>query len=179
MTKLSKAQVGAFCATLLFAAPMPALAQGIAVHDSANLIQQINAVRQAIQVVAQGKQQIAEAQKLYQDLNKLTDIPQLAQQLKSDALRELDISGGSLEGFGNGNLDVVGAGRAKADAVYRDLLKQLGLSGSEQSRAAYDLNARNIGINAGLAENMSAAVTSRAEGLDQLRSRLTSAVTAK
>ena len=74
----------AFCATLLFAAPMPALAQGIAVHDSANLIQQINAVRQAIQVVAQGKQQIAEAQKLYQDLNKLTDIPQLAQRLKSD-----------------------------------------------------------------------------------------------
>lgn len=179
MMKLSKAHVGALCATLLFAAPVPAFAQGIAVHDSANLIQQINAVRQAIQVVAQGKQQIAEAQKLYQDLNKLTDIPQLAQQLKSDALRDLDISGGSLEGFGNGNLDVVGAGRAKADAVYRDLLKQLGLSGSEQSRAAYDLNARNIGINAGLAENMGAAVTSRAEGLDQLRGRLTSAATAK
>ena len=175
MTKLTKA----LCATLLFAAPLPAFAQGIAVHDSANLIQQINAVRQAIQVVAQGKQQIQEAQKLYQDLNKLTDIPQLAQQLKSDALRDLDISGGSLEGFGNGNLDVVGAGRAKADAVYRDLLKQLGLSGSEQSRAAYDLNARNIGINAGLAENMGAAVTSRTEGLDQLRSRLSSAGTAK
>ena len=169
----------ALCAALLFAAPIPAFAQGIAVHDSANLIQQINAVRQAIQVVAQGKQQIQEAQKLYQDLNKLTDIPQLAQQLKSDALRELDLSGDSLEGFGNGNLDVVGAGRAKADAVYRDLLGQLGLSGSEQSRAAYDLNARNIGINAGLAENMGAAVTSRTEVLDQLRSRLASAATAK
>lgn len=177
--KLSKAKVGALCATLLFAAPVPAFAQGIAVHDSANLVQQINAVRQAIQVVAQGRQQIAEAQKLYQDLNKLTDIPALAQQLKSDALRDLDISGGSLDGFGTGNLDVVGAGRAKADAVYRDLLKQLGLSGSEQSRAAYDLNARNIGINAGLAENMGAAVTSRTEGLDQLRSRLASAATAK
>lgn len=175
MTKLTKA----LCAVLLFAAPMPAFAQGIAVHDSANLIQQINAVRQAIQVVAQGKQQIAEAQRLYQDLNKLTDIPALAQQLKSDALRDLDISGGSLEGFGNGNLDVVGAGRAKADAVYRDLLKQLGLSGSEQSRAAYDLGARNIGINAGLAENMGAAVTSRTEGLGQLRSRLATAGTAK
>jgi type IV secretion system protein VirB5 len=169
----------ALCATLLFAAPVPAFAQGIAVHDSANLIQQINAVRQAIQVVAQGKQQIAEAQKLYQDLNKLTDIPALAQQLKSDALRDLDISGGSLDGFGNGNLDVVGAGRAKADAVYRDLLGRLGLSGSEQSRAAFDLNARNIGINAGLAENMGAAATSRAEGLGQLRSRLASAATAK
>lgn len=175
MTKLTKA----LCATLLFAAPIPAFAQGMPVHDSANLVQQINAVRQALQVVAQGKQQIAEAQKLYQDLNKLTDIPRLAQQLKTDALRELDISGGSLQGFGNGNLDVVGAGRAKADSVYRDLLKQLGLAGSEQSRAAFDLNARNIGINAALAENMGAAVTSRSEGLDQLRERLTSAATSK
>lgn len=167
------------CATLLFAAPLPAFAQGMPVHDSASLVQQINAVRQALQIVAQGKAQIAEAQKLYQDLNKLTDIPRLAEQLKSDALRELDISGGSLQGFGSGNLDVVGAGRAKADAVYRDLLKQLGLSGSEQSRAAFDLNARNIGIQTGLAENMGSAVTSRGEGLDQLRSRLATASTAK
>jgi type IV secretion system protein VirB5 len=174
-----RTMIKALSAALVLAGPLPAYAQGIAVHDSANLIQQINAVRQAVQVVAQGKQQIAEAQRLYQDLNKLTDIHQLAQQLKSDALREIDISGGSLEGFGNGNLDVVGAGRAKADAVYRDLLKQLGLSGSETSRAAYDLKARNIGINAGLAENMGAAVTSRTEGLDQLRSRLASAGTAK
>jgi type IV secretion system protein VirB5 len=169
----------ALSATLLLAAPLPVFAQGMPVHDSANLIQQINAVRQALQIVAQGKEQIAEAQKLYQDLNKLTDIPQLAQQLKSDALRELDISGGSLQGFGNGNLDVVGVGRAKADAVYRDLLKQLGLSGSETSRAAFDLNARNIGIQAGLAENIGAAVTSRADGLEQLRTRLTTATTAK
>lgn len=164
---------------LLVAAPIPAFAQGLPVHDSANLIQQINAVRQALQIVAQGKQQIAEAQKLYQDLNRLTDIPQLAQQLKSDALRQLDISGESLEGFGTGNLDVVGAGRAKADAVYRDLLKQLGLSGSDSTRAAFDLNARNIGIQAGLAENIGAAVTSRTDGLNQLRSRLTTATTAK
>jgi len=74
MTKMTKA----LCVALLFVAPVPAFAQGIAVHDSANLIQQINAVRQAIQVVAQGKQQIQEAQKLYQDLNKLTDIPACA-----------------------------------------------------------------------------------------------------
>ncbi|MGI9360652.1 MAG: type IV secretion system protein [Parasphingorhabdus sp.] len=166
-------------ATLLFAAPLPAFAQGMPVHDSASLIQQINTVRQALQMVEQSKEQIAEAQRLYQDLNKLTDIPALAQQLKTDALRELDISNGSLEGFGNGDLNVVGAGRAKADEVYRGLLDQLGLAGSEQSRAAFDLNARNIGINAGLAENVGAAVTSRAQGLDQLRSRLTTASTAK
>ena len=175
MTKLTKA----LCATLLFAAPLPAFAQGMPVHDSANLLQQINAVRQAIQVVAQGKQQIEEAQKLYQDLNKFTDIPALAQRLKSDALRELDTSGGSLQGFGTGNLDVVGAGRAKADAVYRGLLERLGPSGSEQSRTAFDLNARNIGIQAGLADDIGTAVTSRAQGLDELRNRLTTAGTAK
>ena len=175
MTKLTKA----LCAALLFAAPLPAFAQGMPVHDSASLIQQINAVRQALQVVAQGKQQIEEAQKLYQDLNKLTDIPGLAQRLRSDALRELDTSGGSLPGFGTGNLDVVGAGRAKADAVYRGLLDKLGLSGSEQSRTAFDLNARNIGIQAGLADDIGTAVTSRAQGLDELRNRLTTAGTAK
>ena len=174
-----KTMIKALSAALLFAAPLPAFAQGMPVHDSANLIQQINAVRQAVQVVAQGKQQIAEAQKLYQDLNKLTDIPHLAAQLKSDALRELDTSQGSLQGFGSGNLDVIGAGRARADAVYRGLLEKLGLSGSEESRAGFDLNARNIGITAGLADDIGAAVTSRSQGLDQLRTRLTTAATAK
>ena len=166
-------------ATLLFAAPLPAFAQGMPVHDSAGLIQQINTVRQTLEMVKQGKEQIAEAQRLYEDLNKLTDIPTLAQKLKTDALRELDTSNGSLEGFGNGDLNVVGAGRAKADEVYRGLLDRLGLAGSEQSRAAFDLNARNIGINAGLAENVGSAVTSRAQGLDQLRTRLATASTAK
>lgn len=175
MQKLTKA----LCATLLTTAPLPAFAQGLPVHDTANLIQQINAVRQALQVVAQGKQQIAEAQKLYQDLNKLTDIPQLAAQLKNDALRGLDTSQGSLQGFGTGNLDVVGAGRAKADAVYRGLLDKLGATGSDQSRAGFDLNARNIGITAGLADDIGTAATSRAQGLDQLRSRLTTAATSK
>ena len=59
----------AITVALLATAPLPAFAQGIPVHDNANLLQQINAVRQAIQVVSQGKQQIAEAQKLYQDFN--------------------------------------------------------------------------------------------------------------
>ena len=178
-----KTKVLALYAAAALAAPLalpsPAAAQGIAVHDNANLLQQINAVRQALQVVAQGKAQIAEAQKLYQDLNKLTDIPRLAQQLQTDALRQLDTSTGSLQGFGTGNLDVVGAARGKAETVYRGLLAQLGVGGSEQSRAAFDLNARNIGIQVGLAENIGSAVTSRAQGLDQLRSRLATAGTAK
>ena len=174
-----KKTILALTAAMAMATPLPAFAQGMPVHDSANLLQQINAVRQALQIVAQGKAQIAEAQKLYQDLNKLTDIPRLAQQMQSDALRQLDTSTGSLKGFGTGNLDVVGAARGKANAVYRGLLAQLGVGGSDQSRAAFDLNARHIGIQAGLAENIGSAVTSRAQGLEQLRSRLASAGTSK
>lgn len=178
-----KTRIMALYAAVALAAPLafscPVAAQGIAVHDNANLLQQIQAVRQAMQVVAQGKAQIAEAQKLYQDLNKLTDIPRLAQQLQTDALRELDTSGSSLQGFGTGNLNVVGAARGKADTVYRGLIAQLGVGGSDQSRAAFDLNARNIGIQAGLAENIGSAVTSRTQGLEQLRDRLATAGTAK
>ena len=174
-----KKMIFALSAAMVIATPLPAFAQGMPVHDSANLLQQINAVRQALQIVAQGKAQIAEAQKLYQDLNKLTDIPRLAQQLQTDALRQLDTSTGSLKGFGTGNLDVVGAARGKADAVYRGLLAQLGVGGSDQSRAAFDLNARNIGIQSGLADNIGSSVTTRAQGLEQLRSRLASAGTSK
>ena len=174
-----KKTIFALSAAMVIATPLPAFAQGMPVHDSANLLQQINAVRQALQIVAQGKAQIAEAQKLYQDLNKLTDIPRLAQQLQTDALRQLDTSTGSLKGFGTGNLDVVGAARGKADAVYRGLLAQLGVGGSDQSRAAFDLNARNIGIQSGLADNIGSSVTTRAQGLEQLRSRLASAGTSK
>ena len=174
-----KKTIFALSAAMAVAAPLPAFAQGMPVHDSANLLQQINSVRQALQIVAQGKAQIAEAQKLYQDLNKLTDIPKLAQQLKTDALRQLDTSTGSLQGFGTGNLDVVGAGRGKADAVYRGLLAKLGLGGTEESRAAFDLNARNIGIQAGLAETIGSAVKSRTQGLEQLRGRLATAGTSK
>src|SRR3546814_11227061 len=103
----------------------------------------------------------------------------MASQLKSDALRELDTIPAVLHGFGSGDLDVVGAARAKADAVYRGLLDKRGVSGSEESRAGFDLNARHIGITAGLADNMGAAVTSRAQGLDQLRARLATAATAQ
>jgi hypothetical protein len=50
-----KKPILALSAAMAIAAPFPALAQGMPVHDSANLLQQINAVRQALQIVAQGK----------------------------------------------------------------------------------------------------------------------------
>jgi type IV secretion system protein VirB5 len=166
-------------ALLLAASPIPAMAQGMPVHDSAGLLQHVQAVRQAIEIVRQGKAQIEEAKKLYQDLNKLTDIPRLAKQLKSDALRELDTSPAALDGFGKGNLDVVGAARGKAEQVYRGLLRQLGVGGSDPARAEFDREARDIGLQAGLAATLGGAAASRGAGLEELRGRLDSAATSK
>src|SRR3546814_9265394 len=48
--------------------------------------------RSGVQVIQQGADQIREAQKLFQDLNKMTDIGNVAQQLKSDVLRTSNVS---------------------------------------------------------------------------------------
>lgn len=164
---------------LLIGAPLPVYAQGIPVHDNASLLQHIQTVRNAIQQVQNGKDQILQAKKLYDDLNKLTDISRIANQLKSDSLRLLDTSDTALPGFGNGNLDVVGALRGKADKVYRDLIGRLGAGTSQGARDAFDLDARNIGIQSALAASIGASVTTRAQGLEELRGRLASAGTAK
>src|SRR3546814_19188902 len=97
-------------------------AQGIPVHDVSSILQQIEQVRQGVQVIQQGADQIREAQKLYQDLNKMTDIGNVAQQLKSDVLRTSNVSSSSLDGYTNGDLNVDGGLRGKANDVYQDLL---------------------------------------------------------
>lgn len=160
----------------------PALAQGMPVHDNASLIQQIQQVKQAVEIIEQGKRQIAEAKKLYDDLNGLTDISQLAQQLKSDALRQLDTSGGALGSHASGDFEGIGAVRARADEAYRDIIGSLGQGANDNERrydGAFDYSARRIATDIAVAENIGAAVQSRQSGLEQLRDRLASAGTAK
>ncbi len=164
---------------LMTATPVAVQAQGIPVHDNASLLQHIQTVRNAIQQVQNGKDQILQAKKLYDDLNKLTDISRIANQLKSDALRQLDTGDVALPGFGNGNLNVVGALRGKADKVYQDLIGRIGQGTSKGIRDAFDLEARNIGIQSALAASVGSSVTTRAQGLEELRGRLASAGTAK
>lgn len=149
---------------LMTATPVAVQAQGIPVHDNASLLQHIQTVRNAIQQVQNGKDQILQAKKLYDDLNKLTDVSRIANQLKSDALRQLDTGDLALPGFGNGNLNVVGALRGKADKVYQDLIGRLGQGTSKGIRDAFDLDARNIGIQSAL---------DRSTGASELTSKLT------
>lgn len=153
-------------------------AQGIPVHDVSSILQQIEQVRQGVQVIQQGADQIREAQRLYQDLNKMTDIGNVAQQLKSDVLRTSDVSSGSLDGYTNGDLNVIGGLRGKANDVYQDLIGRGSQTMTPEQRAAYEQGSREAAVTTGLAGNVGDAATSRRQGLEQLRSRLNASTSA-
>jgi len=153
-------------------------AQGIPVHDVGSILQQIEQVKQGVQVIQQGADQIREAQKLYQDLNKMTDIGNVAQQLKNDVLRTSNVSSSSLDGYTNGDLNVVGGLRGKANDVYQDLIGRGSPTLTADQRAAYEQGSREAAVTTGLAGNVGDAVTSRRQGLEVLRSRLNSASSA-
>lgn len=153
-------------------------AQGIPVHDVGSILQQIEQVKQGVQVIQQGADQIREAQRLYQDLNKATDIGSVAERLKSDALRSSDVSSTRLDGYTNGDLDVIGGLRGKANDVYQDLIGRGSPTLTADQRAVYDRASREAAITAGLAGNVGDAVTSRRQGFEELRGRLGTASSA-
>lgn len=153
-------------------------AQGIPVIDTTSLVQQVEQVRQAITMVKQGADQLKQAQDLYRDLNKATDIGNIANSLKSDAMRELDVSSSNLDGYSNGDMNVIGQLRGKADSVYQGLMGQLSPDASEATRAGYEQGARQAAVSSGLASSVGDAANSRREGLEELRSRLNTASSA-
>jgi type IV secretion system protein VirB5 len=153
-------------------------AQGIPVIDTSSIVQQIEQVRQGVQVLQQGAAQIQEAQKLYQDLNKATDIGNIANRLKSDVLRTSNVSSNSLGGYTNGDLKVVGGLRGKANEVYQDLIGRVSPTATADQRAASEQGAREAAVTTGLASNVGDAVTSRREGLEELRTRLNGSTSA-
>jgi type IV secretion system protein VirB5 len=153
-------------------------AQGIPVIDTSSIVQQIEQVRQGVQVLQQGAAQIQEAQKLYQDLNKATDIGNIANRLKSDVLRTSNVSSNSLDGYTNGDLNVVGGLRGKANEVYQDLIGRVSPTATAEQRAASEQGAREAAVTTGLASNVGDAVTSRREGLEELRTRLNGSTSA-
>jgi len=152
-----------------------AQAQGIPVSDTRGLFQQLEQVRQGVSMLQQGANQLQQARDLYRDLNKATDIGRVASSLRTDAMRELNVSSGSLDGYANGNLDVIGSLRGRSDSVYQGLMGQLSPDVSDGTRASYETGARSAAVTAGLAGSVGDSVTSRREGLEELRTRLDSA----
>lgn len=151
-----------------------ARAQGIPVTDTRSLFQQLEQVRQGVSMLAQGADQLQQARDLYRDLNKATDIGRVADSLRTDAMRELNVSSGSLDGYANGDLNVIGRLRGRSDSVFQGLMGQLSPETSESARANYEIGARQAAVTAGLAGSVGDSVTSRREGLEELRSRLAS-----
>lgn len=174
-----KRTIAATVSALALSVSSPATAQGIPVFDSSQLIKQIEQIRQAVQMIEQGRQQIAEAQKLYNDFNKLTDISSIADQLKDDSLRSLGVDVDSLEAMARGDFGAGSSGySARSNEIYQDLMERLGvvpdaaIGGTEQ-------NAKVIAMDKAMAQGMGEAAMSRGEGLEELRARLATATTAK
>ena len=138
------------------AAATPASAQGIPVFDSTSVLKHIEQIQKTMQMIEQGRQQIAEAQQLYQGLNQLTDVSSIANQLKTDSLRTLGVDVNSLERMARGDFS----------------------GGGDQTDVRYQ-TARSIAMDKAMAEGMGEAATSRGEGLEELRNRLATASTAK
>ena len=148
------------------------------VHDPTAFARQLQELNEARKVVQQSAQQLDEARALYRDLNKATDIGNVANQLKNDVLRASNVSSSSLDGYTSGDLNVVGGLRGKANDVYQDLLGRGSPTMTPEQRAAYEQGSREAAVTTGLAGNVGDAVTSRRQGLEELRGRLNSSTSA-
>lgn len=178
MRRLKVTALALASSALLLAGPAQAqLGTGI-VFDPSAFKRQLEELNEARRIVAQGKEQIDQAKELYRDLNKATDIGGLANQLKNDTLRSLDVTSGSIDGYTSGDLNVVGGLRGRANDVYQDLMNQVSPYAPEGSLEGYELASRRAAVTAGLAANVGDSVSTRREGLEELRSRLNSATSA-
>ncbi|WP_242443668.1 type IV secretion system protein, partial [Sphingobium sp. LB126] len=107
---------------LLVASAAHAQLGGGIVFDPSAFKRQLEELNEARRIFAQGTEQLNEAKTLYRDLNKATDIGNVANQLKNDVLRTSDLSSGSLDGYTSGDFNVVGGLRGRANDVYQDLI---------------------------------------------------------
>jgi len=177
MRSIKLVALGLIGSTMLAGTPAYAQFGGI-VHDPTAFARQLQELNEARKVVQQTRQQIDEAQKLYQDLNKATDIGRIAQNLRNDALRATDVSSNSIDGYTSGDLNVVGGLRGRANDVYQDLMGRISPDANESTRTAYEQGSREAAVTAGLAGNVGDAVSSRRQGLEELRGRLNTATSA-
>jgi len=161
----------------------PAHAQ-LTVIDPAAIAKQVEQIRQTMQMIEQGKEQIAEAQRLYNDLNKLTDIPSVAIQLGKDGLRTIGVTD-SLTDLSSGRASSGNSAIGqKAQAYYQRFLRpsDSGAAATPAERAyrdAMEATGNRIATSAAVADITGEAVQSRAAGLGELQARLGTATTAK
>lgn len=165
---------------------MPAFAQGIPVYDSSTFLQTLSTVKNTLSMIEQGKEQIAQATDMFDSINKLTNVNQIASSLNTDAVRHLlpsearDIQrlmSSDMTGLGS-----LGSSATRIRSANRVALPDLRVDATEFERTGRDAISKNGDIaarDAAVAEAAYGVTAQRTAGLEELRSSLDSASDAK
>lgn len=164
----------------------PAFAQGIPVYDSSTFLQTLSTVKNTLAMIEQGKQQIAQATDMFNSVNKLTNVNQIASSLNTDAVRHLlpsearDIQ--RLMSSDMAGLGSLGSSATRIRSNNRVELPDLRPGATAFERSGRDTLARNGDMaarDAAIAEAAYGVTARRTAGLEELRSSLDSASDAK
>jgi len=164
----------------------PAYAQGIPVHDTGTFLQTLSTVKNTLAMIEQGKQQILQASELYNSVNKLTNVNQIAPSLSTDAVRHLlpseardiqKLMSSDIAGLGN-----LGSAAGRIRSNNRVELPNLRTGATNFERSNRESISRNGDLaarDAAIAEAAYGVTTQRTAGLEELRSSLDNASDAK
>ncbi|WOE76744.1 type IV secretion system protein [Alterisphingorhabdus coralli] len=168
-------------AAALVAMAVPSAAQAQwKVFDSANYAQAIEQVRQAQQQIEEARRRLQEMQRLYDSVNGITDIQDVASIMNNPQLRGALPEGVTDVGdLVRQNRDLGGALGARADAILRETDYQLGSEASDAQREAFETAARDASKARALADQALINADDRAQGVGQLNDRLNVAETQK
>ena len=168
------------------AASAPAYAQGIPVYDSSTFLQTLSTVKNTLAMIEQGKQQISQATDMFDSVNKLTNVNQIASSLNTDAVRHLlpsearDIQ--RLMSSDTTGLGSLGSAADRIRSSNRVALPDLRPDATAFERTNRDSISRNGDMaarDAAIAEAAYGVTTKRTTGLEELRSSLDTASDAK
>lgn len=164
----------------------PAYAQGIPVYDSSTFLQTVSTVKNTLSMIEQGKQQISQATELYNSVNKLTNVNEIASSLSTDAMRHLLPSEArDIQRLMSSDMTGLGSLGTSADRIRtsnRVALPDLRPDATAFERTNRDSLSRSGDIaarDAAIAEAAYGVSAQRTAGLEELRSSLDSAGDAK
>jgi len=168
------------------AASAPAYAQGIPVYDSSTFLQTLSTVKNTLAMIEQGKQQISQATDMFDSVNKLTNVNQIASSLNTDAVRHLLPSEArDIQRLMSSDMTGLGSLGSAADRIRssnRVALPDLRPDATAFERTNRDAISRNGDMaarDAAIAEAAYGVTTKRTTGLEELRSSLDTASDAK
>jgi len=165
-----------FCpaAVVTLALASPAQAQ-LSVIDSANLARSIETARNTLETIRQMEQQVAEARRLYESVNSINDIQDVARILDDRSLRGALPEGmQSSAQYASTDLRDLGSIGGRAEEIYSASNARAGVSSASE---ALDVLGRRAARDQALGEYALERAELRGEGLGVLQDRLATATT--